>query len=167
MSDEDQAEAPEAADAKKKPKKKGGSKLLKFGLPLVVLIAGGGGGGWWYMQQAAAAATTEAPVEKEPTGMLSFDGFVVNLADPGGRRFLRVSMMLLVPTQKEAKEVSENELKKLKIHSALLELLSTKVASQLWSAEGRAELKKAIAETANHAGQLEVRDVLFKEFVVQ
>jgi flagellar FliL protein len=154
-------ETPAAAEPKKKR-----SKLVTLVVPLVVVLAGGGGGAWWYLQQQQPAeAAEEKP--KTPSGMLPFDAFVVNLADPGGRRFLRVSLLLLVPTEPEALEISENELEMSRIRSALIELLSTRTSAQLASHEGRSELKTAIAETASKIGHVEVIDVLFKEFVVQ
>lgn len=154
------AAAPPAAAPRKRR-----SKLLTLGLPALVLILGGGGAGWWFMQTPTEAAVPA--VDPEPTGLLPFDGLIVNLADPGGRRFLRLSMILLLPDAHEAKELSENELVMSRVRSALIDLLSTRTSASLGTPEGRAELKKAIADAAHHTGHMEVRDVLFKEFVVQ
>lgn len=141
------------------------SKLLTLGLPVLVLILAGGGGAWWFLQTPTEAAVPAT--EPEPKGLVAFDAFIVNLADPGGRRFLRLSMILLLPHEHEAKEISENELVMSRVRSALIDLLSTRTSASLSTPEGRSELKKAIAETAHQTGHMEVRDVLFKEFVVQ
>jgi flagellar basal body-associated protein FliL len=51
--------------------------------------------------------------------------------------------------------------------SAILELLTTKTAEELMSAEGKTALKKEIAERASKAFRFKVNDVLLAEFVVQ
>jgi flagellar FliL protein len=150
--------------------KKGSSKLLMIGLPVIVLLLGGAGGGYWYVQsvRAAAATTEKKPVEeKEPTGLLAFDSFTVNLADPGGRRYLRVAVSLVLPDEEMAKKVDEEDLAKSKIRSTLIDVLSGRLATELSTPAGRTELKHAIAEAASHAGHIEVKDVLFQDFIVQ
>jgi len=146
---------------------KGRSKLLKLGVPVLVLLIAGGGGGWWYFYgRSSGSVEAAAPPPPEP-GIVSFEPFIVNLADPGGRRFLRVVLQLLVP-EAEAAELEENKLLHSRVRSAILELLTTQTSAGVASPEGRATLKKAIAETAAHAVEhLEVSDVLFAEFVVQ
>jgi flagellar FliL protein len=148
-------------------KKKGSSKLLVLGVPALLLVLGGGGAAWWYMQPAAAAAVEAAPVESAPTGLIPFDAFVVNLADVGGRRFIRVSLQLLVPSETVAKTVTDSELVKSRLRSSFLELLAQRTSSDLSTPDGRAALKQAIAKQAHETAQIEVRDVLFQEFVVQ
>lgn len=151
------------------PKKKR-SKLLVIGIPLAMLLAGSGAGGWWYTQRLKAApAADEKPkaAETEPSGLLAFEPFTVNLADPGGRRYLRIALHLVLPDADAAKHLSEDELAMARIRSVLIDVLATRLASDLGTPEGRAELKKLIAEAASHAGHLEVKDVLLQEFVVQ
>jgi flagellar FliL protein len=158
---------PEAAAAA--PAKKGKSKLLLIGVPVIVLLAGGGAGAWWYMGKSpdAAAAAAEPEPETAP-GFITLDPVIVNLADPGGRRFLRISLRLVVKSEEEAKELEEKELVLLKARSAVLELLATQKSEDLQTPEGKTELKKQIAERATSAfGHAEVTDVLFAEFVVQ
>lgn len=159
MSQTDTAPAPPAAP-------KGRSKLLTLGVPVLLLLAGGGGGGWWYFNGRAASTLEAAPLP-DPA-IAEFEPFVVNLADPGGRRFLRVSLQLLVPGESAAAEIKEDKLLHSRVRSSVLELLSTQTSAGLATPEGRAALKKAIAETATQAlGHTEVSDVLFAEFVVQ
>jgi flagellar FliL protein len=157
------------SDSANQPAKKGSSKLLMIGVPVVVLLLGGAGGGYWYVTNVRAAASGEKkPVEeKEPTGLLSFDSFTVNLADPGGRRYLRVAVNLVLPDEESAKKVDGEDLAKSKIRSALIDVLSGRMASELSTPAGRTELKHAIAEAASHAGHIEVKDVLFQDFIVQ
>lgn len=149
------------------PAKKGKSKLLLIIVALIVLLGGGGAGAWWYMGKKAEAAPAEEPAT--PPGFITLDPFIVNLADPGGRRFLRISLRLLVKSEEEAKELEEKELVLLQARSAVLELLATQKSEELQTPEGKTELKKQIAEkaTAAFGGHVEVTDVLFAEFVVQ
>jgi flagellar FliL protein len=168
MSDEEPETTQEGESAPPPAKKKGRSKLLIIGLLLVVLLGGGGAGWWYFMQPAAAAEGGEAEAKEEARpGLVSFEPFVINLADPGGRKFLRVGVQLLVPDESIAAELEEDELEISRVRSAILELLTTRTSADVNSAEGRAALKKLIAETAHEVGHVEVRDVLFKEFVVQ
>ena len=169
MSDEEPETMQDEAESEPPPpKKKGRSKLLIVGL-LLLLVLGGGGAGWWYfMQPAAAAEGGEAETKEEARpGLVTFEPFVVNLADPGGRKFLRVGVQLLLPDESTAAELEEDELEISRVRSAVLELLTTRTSADVNTVEGRAALKKAIAETAHEVGHVEVRDVLFKEFVVQ
>jgi flagellar FliL protein len=148
-------------------KKKGKSKLLLVGASLIVLLGGGGAGAWWYLGKKAEAASAEEPAT--PPGFITLDPFIVNLADPGGRRFLRISLRLVVKSEEEAKELEEKELVLLKARSAVLELLATQKSEELQTPDGKAQLKKHIAERAAEAFGVhtEVTDVLFAEFVVQ
>jgi flagellar FliL protein len=149
------------------PAKKGKSKLLLIVVAMIVLLGGGGAGAWWYMGKKAEAAPAGEP--STPPGFITLDPFIVNLADPGGRRFLRISLRLLVKSEAEAKELEEQALVLLKARSAVLELLATQKSEELQTPEGKTELKKQIAEraTAAFGGHTEVTDVLFAEFVVQ
>ena len=151
----------EAAKADDKGKK-GGSKLVPI-IAAVLLLVGGGGGGYWYfvMRPAAAAAAAAAeevgggkeekssksekkkPKKKESEGgaALKFDPFVVNLADEGGTRYLRVGLSLVIDGDAaEAKELEETKVKLLKIRSAVLELLSQQTADAVVTQEGKAHL---------------------------
>jgi flagellar FliL protein len=168
MSDEEPDPNQDDAAESAPPKKKGRSKLLIIGLLLLVVLGGGGAGWWYFMQPATAAEGTEAAGKEDVRpGLVSFEPFVINLADPGGRKFLRVGVQLLVPDESIAAELEEDELEISRVRSAILELLTTRSSAEVNTAEGRAALKKAIAETAHEVGHVEVRDVLFKEFVVQ
>jgi flagellar FliL protein len=153
------------------PKKKSTLVRMLLTLALVVLAGGGGAGAYWYYTHRAApqaVAETPQPEAAPPPGIVEMEAFVVNLADPGGQRFLRVSMRLLTWDEEQAAEVKENAVEKARLRSAVLELLSMQTAAPLITPEGKAELKKAIAERAAHAVHgLKVTDVLFVEFVVQ
>ena len=100
---------------------------------------------------------------------MKFDPFVVNLADEGGARYLRLGLSLVISgDEKVAKELEESKVKLLRIRSGVLELLAQQTAEHVVSAEGKKELKEKIEEIATEVLEpVEVTDVLFTEFVVQ
>jgi flagellar FliL protein len=131
-----------------------------------VLVLGGVGGGYWYARQGSSQPPVEAP--KEPPAIVNMDPFVVNLSDPGGARFLRVTLGLVVSGEGEAKEFAEDAVARMRVRSAILEMLSQQTAAQLTKPEGKADLKKAIAARSSESAEhLKVDDVLFSEFIVQ
>jgi flagellar FliL protein len=135
----------------------------------LALLLAGGGGAWWFLSGQPAAAAEAEPVEEapEPGAAVTLDPFVVNLADPGAARFLRLSLALVVD-EEHAAEVGESAVTKARIRSAIIELLTEQTADRLITPAGKAELKSAIGERASHAVEgMHVSDVLFTEFVVQ
>lgn len=160
------------------PKKKSG--LLKWiVISLVVLLLLGGGGGaaaWWFFfrpapvegEGGAGEAAKHAAAKPLGDGIIPLEPFLVNLADKEAQRFLRVTLRLVVETEEEAKEISEHEVAKTRLRSAILELLTQQLAEPLTTPEGKSQLKKAIADRSGAAlGGKKVLDVLFTDFVVQ
>jgi flagellar protein FliL len=178
----------------KKPEAKAGgaagkSKLVIIAVAAVVLLGGGGAGAYFMMNRGAkveaaeeahdgdeAHEGSEAPKKKakkkhaedeKEGGVLGFDPFVVNLADPGGSRFLRVKVQLVVEEEK-VEELHKKEVALVRTRAAILEVLAEQTADKLITPAGKAELKAAIKEHASHVLEpIEVMDVLFSDFVVQ
>lgn len=162
-----QPPAPNAAPAP------GKSKLLYIGLGAIVVLGSLGGGAYWWTLRAAPAETAEsapakaAAAEHGPRGIVSFDPFVVNLADTSASRFLRVSVQLVVDSVDEAKEMQETPVAMMQARSAILDLLTTQTSDVVVTPDGKAALRKAIAAQVGHDGHVGVVDVLFSDFVVQ
>ena len=135
----------------------------------MVVLLGGGGGAYWYMNRGAAeveAAPKEVPLAER--GLLSFEPFMVNLADEGGGRFLKANIQLVLEDAEKALHATETPVVVSRVRSDILELLTEQTAPALVTTEGKAALKAAIKERATHAlHETEVVDVLFSEFVVQ
>lgn len=168
MSNNTPAPTPTPAPAAAPKRSKKG--LILILTAVLVLLAGGGGAAYYFL--LAGSPEEAAPVEEEKkaeTGVaVPLDPFIVNLADPGARRFLRVTLALVVEDEAHAMEIAENELIKVRIRSAILELLSMQTGDSLITPEGKTALKTAIAEGASHAvEEIHVTDVLFSEFIVQ
>lgn len=171
-------------------KKGGGMKKIIIAVAAVAVL--GGGGGWYYLhQKAAAAAAAAAEAEAEPEGgeaakptkakpkkkkpevpleergLVPFEPFLVNLADEGGNRFLKVTVQVIVENEEEAKKIEEKKVLAMNARSAVLELLTEQFADHLITSDGKKELKEGIKERVSEALEQEVVDVLFSEFVVQ
>ncbi|MEP7116510.1 MAG: flagellar basal body-associated FliL family protein [Acidobacteriota bacterium] len=158
------AAAPEGAKAKAG----GNKKMLMIG-GVVLALAGGG----YYWKATAAGAEDEHAVETRKVspkerGLVSFEPFVANLADPGGQRFVRATVQLIVGDTAMAAEMTETPVLTMQARAIILELLTTQTADALVTPEGKVALRQAIAERVAEAlHEVEVVDVLFSDFVVQ
>jgi flagellar FliL protein len=138
---------------------------------VAIIVLGGGGGAFYVMRGRAQPSHPEPVVEKvvvTDPGMVSLEPFTVNLADPGGSKFLRISIRLVVGSPAEAEKVQKNSVLLVRVRSAILELLAQQTADSLVTPEGKTALKTAIAEHVKTVlADTKVTDVLFSDFVVQ
>lgn len=148
-------------------------KMISIVLLVLVLVAGAGGAGFWWSQrgvraEAKAAPAAAAAVPTVGKGIVSFDPFLVNLADQGGNRFLRTTVKLVVPEADQADTISKDNVTMMRLRSSILELLTQQQADALITPAGKDTLKKAIkGRAAAILGTVPVVDVLFSDFVVQ
>jgi flagellar protein FliL len=177
MSETPTSPAATAAPAAAPAKKGGAIKWIIIGLVAVLVLGGGGAAAWWFLirtpppvdsEGGGGGAAAKSPAEPTGDGLVALDQFLVNLADPDASRFIRVKLGLVVETKKEGEELSKDEVAKARLRSAILEVLAQQTSGKLVTPEGKAELKKLIADRANAAlGGKKVLDVLFTDFVVQ
>ncbi len=158
-------------------KKKGGKVKWVVLLLVLLLLAGGGGAAYWFLmgpgavseddpleQEGDQAARQEARTEFVPE-IVTLDPFVVNLADPLGRRFLRMTLDVEVLNRAAIADVQRNNSR---IRDAVILLLAGKSFTDLASMEGKITLKNQIVERLNQiVGGGRVTNVYFTEFVVQ
>jgi flagellar protein FliL len=122
-------------------------------------------------QEAEAQAQAEGEKEgedeeaKEPGPIVPLEPFIVNLADEGGGRYLRVSMQL----ELSDKEL-EKEMEKLlpKIRDSILMILPSKKSEDIRTSEGKSKVRDEIIVAIN--GSLTtgtVENLYFTEFVIQ
>jgi flagellar FliL protein len=170
--------ADKEAEKEKAPepaKKKGGSKIILFTIVGVIILGGGGAGAFFMMRRgnATAEGAEAKPVEKKKVeankgGVVTFEPFVVNLADGGGSRFLRLTVRLVVDEEAEAEKIQKSEVTIARARSEILEVLTEQTSDKLVTAEGKSSLKKLILEHASKIVEpTKVSDVLFSDFVVQ
>jgi len=101
--------------------------------------------------------------DKTPSNTVSLPPFVVNLADPNARRYLKIVLDVEMAGNPELLEANQA-----KIRDALLLLLSSKTSQDLASLEGKILLRKEIADRMNQTlGQAKVARVYFTDFVIQ
>jgi flagellar FliL protein len=157
------------SDEQKTEKKKAGKgKLIGIIVVVLVLLGGGGAGAYWFWFRTAPTSAADADAEEIEVGIIPLDQFLVNLADPGGTRFLRVTMRLAVAGEDHAEEIAEDPVALAHLRSTILELLTLQMSESLVTAQGKAELKKKIIERASEVlHEVPVKDVLFSDFVVQ
>ncbi len=165
MSNVPEEEAAPAAPAAAPPKRGGALKLIMLvALPLTIL---GGGGAWWFLGGSTATAAAEE-VRLEERGIVSLETFLVNLSDPGGNRFLKLSLQLVFASEPEAKHVEDNAALMSHARSAILELLTEQNAQALVTSAGKQQLKESLkTRLSTVLTKQKVLDVLFSEFVVQ
>ena len=173
----------DAADVKAEaePGRKRGWLKIALLLVAVLLLSGGGLAGYFYWKSTQAGATggqsekgaakeaAQVKAEEGESGLLSFEPFVVNLADAEASRFLRVNLRLVIDKDEEdVKKLEEDKVVMTRLRSSILELLATKTSGELGSADGKDALKEQIEALAGRLlTEAKVRDVLFVEFVVQ
>jgi flagellar FliL protein len=114
------------------------------------------------------AAVEEIPVEEEENvigPLYSLDTMIVNLADHGGKRYLRVTMALEL-SDPEAAMTIESRLPQ--VRDAILMILPTKTYDDVSTTEGKIALRGEVMEKINGLmTKGRVNNIYFTEFVVQ
>jgi len=115
--------------------------------------------------QGTSDSVTSVPVEKLLGPIFPLDTFIVNLADKGGKRYLRVTIDLELDSEELESEVT----KRLpQVRDSILTILPTKRFEDISSAQGKTALRDQMLEKIN--GMLargQITNIYFKEFVVQ
>lgn len=166
----------ESQEAQDKTQKGGKWKWIAIIALLVGLLGGGGyfafitlyssGQGKPAGQNATQAGGGNGSASKRVgTEMVSLPTLLVNLADPLGKRYLKITVDVEVKGKEAASQI-QSDMPKIK--DALILLLSSKTFEELSSVENKYQLKKEIVERLNQIlGQSVVRRVYFTEFIVQ
>ncbi len=149
--------------------------FLLIGVVLILML--GLGGGLFMMwnklsdlnAQSMANAANNPDVEENiehPLGpIFSLETFIVNLADKGGNRYLRVTMDLELGNPELEAEIT----KRLpQVRDSILMILPTKRFEDISTVQGKTTLRDQIMETINgFLAQGKITNIFFKEFVVQ
>ncbi|MFC1491129.1 flagellar basal body-associated protein FliL [Nitrospinota bacterium] len=167
------ADAPEETEAgAEEPSGGGGLKWIIIAVVATIVLGGGGAAAWYFFlrgdgkAEVAKKAKKEAGPESPLVGpMISLKTFIVNLADPGGRRYLKVKLEL----ELENKE-TEMELKARlpEVKDQIILALSSKTYQQIQGVAGKTVLREELTARANSVLKSgKVRKAFFTEFVVQ
>jgi flagellar protein FliL len=115
-------------------------KLMVIVLAAVVLLAVAGGGAWFLLKPKAEDADVEAVKPKAaaaPPTYLPLESVVVNLADPGGDRFVQIGITLEISDAKSADTVKSFMPA---IRSGILMVVSQRTTQELLQLEGKEKL---------------------------
>jgi len=135
------------------------------------------GGGLFMMWNKLSALNTQSVANageqhynaaslEQPLGpIFSLDTFIVNLADKGGNRYLRVTMDLELGNPELETEVT----KRLpQVRDSILMILPTKRFEDISTVQGKTALRDEMLATLNeYLAQGKITNIYFKEFVVQ
>ncbi len=184
MAEEDlDMETGEEAGGEQSEEKKGGGKLIIIIIVLVVVLFGGGFAGWWFFLSGPDEAPADkqeqtktedaeekdkdaAAGEQKPGTIVDMKPFVVNLADPGGKRYLKLTMAVDAGDEKLRQEI---ESRMPQIRDSILLLLTSKKYEDVAAAAGKIRLKNELLKVINRylKGAGAVHAIYFTEFVIQ
>lgn len=149
----------EKADASSPAKKKPPMMIIVVAVALIALV------GSFVVGKSVSAKGKEKKVEKGPVIVL--DEFLVNLGDPGGDHFLKVTVGLEL-TRKSGKTAESMKEEIAPVRDAVLASLSSKTREALAPPAGREKLKGEIMKKVNDEfGEKLVQGVYFTNFVTQ
>ena len=156
--------------------KKGSKTVLIIIIAGFVLFLAMAGAGFYILLQKMPASASKGvqagetvPGKENPSDTIgpthSLDTFVVNLADSGGKRFLRVKMSVELRDQETAEQVKKQLPR---IQDKILTILSTKKFQDISTVKGKSDLRAEIAATIDTIfSKGAVTNVYFTEFVIE
>lgn len=176
---------PGAEGSEEGKKKSGLVKLIIIGVGALLILGGGGFAAWKFFlakpdAPPAAAGKAEAGKEEKKeekkkdahgkeekaTPPFALEPFIVNLADPGGKRYLKLTVSLEVKDDKLKKEL---ETRMPQIRDSILLLLSSKTFNDISPVAGKIKLRNEVLKIINNTlgGAGQVHALYFGEFVIQ
>ena len=154
----------EGEEEGQEPKKKKGKNLILIIIIAVAVLAGGAGAFFFFTKSSNKAQKAEETKAAEGV-TFALEPFVVNLSDPTGTRFLKVSLQLELAGTAVMEKAKE---KTPQIRDAIITLLTSKTSDALISPEGRLQLKDEINIRINQVlGENSVKNVYLTDFVMQ
>ena len=147
--------------------------ILVIGLLAAAII---GGGVFFYLQSKGSgsekglgAEGTQNSAEKEEIDKkkinFPLENFIVNLADPGGKRYLSTKIVLEF---NDKGVIPSLETKVPEMRDRILMILPTKTFKEIQSVEGKNSLRSTLIAELNQVLQKgKITNIFFQEFVVQ
>ncbi|HEY6467787.1 MAG TPA: flagellar basal body-associated protein FliL [Candidatus Acidoferrales bacterium] len=153
-----------AANAPAKPKSK-----LPLILIAAVLTIGAGVGGWmWKRSSSKPQAAQAAAATPEVNSILQLDSFVVNLQDPSGNGYLRVSIDLGLASAAKEDDKDKQATYLPRLRDTILGILGSRTVDELLTPDGKTKLKTDLLQAINaNVPELQCKEVYFTEFLVQ
>lgn len=130
--------------------------------------------------EEAATADDETPAKKGKADALALPDdslvkqvielqpYIVNLADQGEARYLRLTVSLGIGGEEGAEAEKPNPLFTTRVRNAMLAVLTTKSSAEVLTPEGKAKLRKDLLRAARAASEEpHVEAIYITEFIVQ
>ena len=152
--------------------------IIMMGLLVLLMVAIGGGLFMMWSKVSALDQTVNPPSQEESQEaikeeseeakigpVIPLESFIANLADPGGNRFLRVTMELELENDDLTKEM---EKRLPQIRDCILMILPTRRYQDIQTVEGKIALRTEIIAKLNALFKKEaISNIYFTEFVTQ
>ncbi|MEM5788816.1 MAG: flagellar basal body-associated FliL family protein [Syntrophobacteraceae bacterium] len=160
---------PPEAEEKQEDKKpaKSSKKIILIAIIALVLLGGGGAGAYFkfFAKGAKQAKADESPKEDAVLIISELDTFIVNLSDPGGKRFLKTTLKARLDSKQASEEFGTRGFE---LRETILMILSAKESEEIMSTSDKQNLKQEIVTALNRVLRKgKVKDVYFTEFLVQ
>ena len=157
------------------------NKMLIIFIGVMMVFMLGLGGGLFMMWNKLSAMETQVrssaenseeadpdtpvPVEDLLGPIYPLDTFIVNLADKGGKRYLRISIDL----ELDGEELESEVKKRLpQVRDSILTILPTKRFEDINTTKGKTDLRDQMLSKLNGLlARGKITNIYFKEFVVQ
>jgi len=149
--------ATKKAESKEQPSSRLGAV---FSVLVVVALALGA----WYWSTQRSGPEVSAGGNPQVKGALHLETFVLNLADPGQRSYLRVGIDLGL-----GRELGKGENAPVgPVRDTIVGVLAQARVDDLLTAKGKAKLKEDLLHALQErVPELEVKEVYFTEFLIQ
>lgn len=167
MVDEPEAQATE--EEQQPPKKKSKTMFFIF-LGVGILLLGGGGFFAYTKFLAPKPAIEETAAEEEGPKqyigeIYALDPFVVNLADPKGKRYLKIKIELELETPEAAEQAAKVAPK---LRDMVIMMLTSLTFEDVMTPEGKVRIRDELFERFNQIMRPQrIKNIYFTEFVVQ
>ena len=155
------ADAGSAANPKK--------TLLGIIIGAVLLLVMGGGAAWYLLGSDEDPTDKKTAQAQTPPEYIQLERFVVNLQPEEGAQYLQVGLTLQVAGTEQAEIIKANMAM---VRNRILLLLSSKLASELGTLEGKQQLANEITASlkkpfTDKGEPQQVTGVLYTEFIIQ
>ncbi len=163
MADEKSADEKVTETAAKE--KKSPLKFILIGVVVLVLILGGVVG-WTLFSGENEDAAKETVIDEAAVGKIfELKTFVVNLNDPGGKRYIKTKIELEYVEETVNAEIAA---RLPQIRDAILLLLSSKSLEEIQDVDGKIDLRNELIQRINQVlKQGKIRNLYFTELVIQ
>jgi flagellar FliL protein len=124
---------------------------------------------WRSTEVAAAEAAAQAETSTVArSALVTFDTFVVNLADPVGDRYLKATLRAVSTDPTLPITLTRNQVLRTRVRDRVITVLTGKTFAEVHDPVGKETLRRQLAHEINSVlGTNAIQEILFIEFVVQ